>query len=96
MSLDKCLNSSYSTLCTYLTNQHNRNKRRKIKPAKLVPISFVDLKVKRKKYTYFTFKALFDSGASCTLASKTKVRHLKKTRNGITTDNTAARKFSAN
>ena len=48
------------------------------------------------KDTYITFKALFDSGASCTLASEDTVRHLKKTRNAVTTFNTASGKFSTN
>ena len=84
-SLDKCLNNLYSTLRTYLTSNHNNNKRRK-----------TELKVKREKDTYATFKALLDSGASCTLASEKAVRHLKKTKNDVTSFSTAAGSFSSN
>ena len=92
-SLDKCLNNSYSILRTYLTSHHNNNKRRKTEPVKLVPISFIELKVKREKDTYATFKAQLDSGASCTLASEEAVRHLKKNKNDVTSFKTAAGSF---
>ena len=45
-SLDECLNTLY-TMCTYLKDQENNNKRQRTKLTKLVPISFVELKVKR-------------------------------------------------
>ena len=80
----------------YLTRQHNKNKHRKTKPAKLVPISFINSKVKREKDMYVTFKSLLDSGASCTLASEAVVHHLKKTRNDFILFKTAAGKFSTN
>ena len=63
---------------------------------KLVLITFVNLKVKREKDMYVTFKALLDSGASCTLASEAKVCHLKKTKNDIASFKTAAWNFSTN
>ena len=93
-SFDKCLNSSYSTLHTYLTSQHNNNKRRKTEPVKLAPITFIDLKVKREKDMYATFKALLDSGASCTLASEEAVCHLKKAKSDVTSFKLAAGNFS--
>ena len=65
----------------------------KTEPAKLVPISFINLKVKQEN---FTFKALFDSGASCTLSPEATVRHLKKTRNDTTAFSTPAEKFATN
>ena len=64
---------------TYLKGQHNENKRQRTEPTKLVPISFIELKIKREKDEYVTLKALFDSGASSTLVSQGSVRHLKKT-----------------
>ena len=59
-------------------------------------VSFIDSKVKRKKDTYITFKALLDSGASCTLATKAVVRYLKKTKDDITSFKTAMGAFSTN
>ena len=47
-SLDECLNNSY-TMRTYLKGQYNNNKRQHTEPTKLVPISFVELKIKEKK-----------------------------------------------
>ena len=47
-SLDECLNNLY-TMRTYLKGQHNNNKRQRSEPTKLVPISFVELKLKREK-----------------------------------------------
>ena len=61
-----------------------------------MPVSSIDLKVKRKKCAYITFKALLDSGASCTLATKAVVRHLKKTKNDVTSFKTAMGTFSTN
>ena len=43
-----------------------------------------------------TFKALLDSGASCTLASEKAVCHLKKTKSDVTSFKTAAGNFSTN
>ena len=45
---------------------------------------------------YVTFTALLDSGASYTLASKTVVRHLKKTKIDVTLFKTAEGNFSTN
>ena len=47
-SLDECLNNLY-TMHTYLEGQHNKNKRQCTEPTKLVPISFVELKIKIEK-----------------------------------------------
>ena len=77
-SLDECLNNLYS-IHTYLKGQYNNNKRQRTEPTKLVPISFVELKIKQEKDKYVFLKALFDSGASSTLVSQAAVRHLKKT-----------------
>ena len=77
-SLDECLNNLY-TLRTNLKGQHNKNKRQGTEPAKLVPISFVELKIKREKNEYVFLKELFDLGASAMLVSQTAARHLNKT-----------------
>ena len=69
---------------TYLTSQNNNNKRRKTEPVKLVPITFIDLKVKCEKDMYTTFKGLLDSGASYTLVSEESVRHLNKKKSDVT------------
>mgnify|MGYP001305157055 FL=1 len=61
-----------------------------------MPVSFIDLKVKRKKDTYVTFKALLDSRASCTLATNAVVCHLKKTKDDVTSFKTAMGTFSTN
>ena len=45
---------------------------------------------------YVTFKALLNSGESCTLASKAAVFHLKKTKNDVTLFKTATGNFSTN
>ena len=74
MSLDECLNNSY-TMRTCLKGQQNKNKRQRTNPTKLVPISFLELKIKREKNEYVTLKALFDSGASATLINQTAVKH---------------------
>ena len=50
-------------------------KRQRTEPTKLVPISFVELKVKREKDEFVTLKALFDSGAISTLVSQAAVKH---------------------
>ena len=47
MSLDECLNNS-CTMRTYLKGQQNKNKRQRTEPTKLVPISFLELKIKEK------------------------------------------------
>ena len=59
-----------------------------------MPISFVELKIKREKDEFVTLKALFDSGASLTLVSQAAVKHLKKTVTKETVFSTAARNFS--
>ena len=56
----------------------------------------MDLKVNCEKDMHVNFKALFDSGASCTLASKATVIHLKKIRNDVTLSKTTAGSFSTN
>ena len=62
-SLDECLNTLY-TMRTYLKDQQNKNKRQCTEPRKLVPISFVELKIKREKANYIFLKALINSGTS--------------------------------
>ena len=47
-SLDECLTMSYTTR-TYLKGHQNPNKRQRTEPTKLVPISFIELKIKREK-----------------------------------------------
>ena len=76
-SPDECLHKSYS-MHTYLKGQCNKNKRQRIEPTKLVPISFVELKIKGEKNKYVFLKALFDSGAIATLVNQSSVRHLKR------------------
>ena len=66
-------------MCTYLKGQYNKNKRKRTEPTKLVPISFVELKIKQEKDDYIFFKALFNLGARSTLVSQAAVRHLKET-----------------
>ena len=44
-SLDECSNTLY-TMRNYLKGQYNKNKRQRTKPTKLVPISFIELKIK--------------------------------------------------
>ena len=44
-SLDGCLNTS-STMRTYLKVQYNKNKMQRTEPTKLVPFSFIELKIK--------------------------------------------------
>ena len=92
-SLDECLNNSY-TIRTYLKGHQNKNKRQRTEPTKLVPISFLELKIKREKNEYSPLKALFDSGASVTLINQTAVKHLKKAVTKSTLFSTAAGIFS--
>ena len=80
----------------YLTSQHNNNKSKKTEPVKQVPITFIILKIKHENDTYATFKALLDSGASCTLTSEESVRYLKKTKSDVTSFKTAAGNFLIN
>ena len=75
-SLDKCLNTSMTSMRTYLKS--HPNKRQKIVPVPLIPITFVEPKIKRENNTYATLKTLLDSGASSTLITSEVVRHLKK------------------
>ena len=77
-TLDECSNILHS-MRTYLKGQHNENKRQRTEPTKLVPISFIELKIKREKNEYVTLKTLFDSGASSTLVSRAAFKHPKKT-----------------
>ena len=55
------------------------HKRQKIELVTLIPITFVELKVKQENETYTTLKTLVDSGATSTLITSNAVRHLKKT-----------------
>ena len=55
-SLDECLNILHM-MRTYLKGQHNKNKRQRTEPTKLVPISFIQLTIKREKDEYVTLKA---------------------------------------
>ena len=77
-SLNECLNNSY-TMRTYLKGKCAKNKRQCTDPTKLVPIIFVELKIKQEKDEYILLKAIFYSGASSTLDSQAAVRHLEKT-----------------
>ena len=79
---------------TYLKGHLNPNKRYRTEPTKLVPISFIELKVKREKEEFSTLKALLDSGASSTLVSQAAVKHLEKTVTKETVFSTAAGNFS--
>ena len=81
-------------MSNYLKGQLNKNKRQRTEPTKLVPISFIELKIKREKNDYVTLKALFDSGASSTIIEQSAVRHLKKTVTEGTVFSTAAGNFS--
>ena len=92
MSLDQCLNNLY-TMRTYLKGQQNKNKRQCTDPTKLVPISFLELKIKREKGKFLTLKALFDSGASAKLINQTAVKHFKKTVTTSTLFSTTAGNF---
>ena len=65
-----------TSLQTYLKS--HPNKRQKIEPVTLIPITFVELKVKQENDTYATLRTLLDSGASSTLVNAKAVRHLKK------------------
>ena len=61
---------------TYLKS--HPHKIQKIEPVTLIPITFVELKVKQENKTYATFKTLLDSGSSSTLITTKAVWHLKK------------------
>ena len=74
-SLDECLNTSMTSIRTYL--KIHPHKRQKIEPVTLIPITFVELKVKQEKKTYATLKTILDSWASSTLITAKAVRHLK-------------------
>ena len=47
-SLDECLNSSFA-MSNYMKCHKNQHKRQRTEPTKLVPISFIKLKIKREK-----------------------------------------------
>ena len=64
-------------------------------PVPLIPIMFVELKVKRENNTYATLKTLLDSGASATLITSKAVRHLKKTSCEKTSFDCVAGSFSS-
>ena len=82
-----------TTIRTYLKS--HPNKRQKIVPVPLIPITFVELKVKRENNTYATLKTLLDSGASATLITSKAVRHLKKTSCEKTSFDCVAGSFSS-
>ena len=64
-SLDECLNNSY-TMRTYLKGQCNKNKRQRKEPTKLVPISFVELKINKKNANlYFSKRSLTQVPSQC-------------------------------
>ena len=77
MSLDKCLDTSMTSIRTYLKS--HPHKRQKVEPITLIPITFVELKVKQENNAYATLKTLLDSGASCTLITAKAVKHLTVT-----------------
>ena len=64
---------------TYLKTQYNKNKRQCTEPTKLVPISFVELKMKQEKDEYIFLKKLFDLGTSSMLVSQAAFRCMKNT-----------------
>ena len=80
-SLDECFNSLY-TMHTYLKDQYNKNKRQHTEPTKLVPISFVELKIKQEKdYCIFSKHSLTQAPAQHWSANKpldTRKRPLRK------------------
>ena len=76
-SLDECLNTSMTSIRTYLKS--HPNKRQKFKPVTLIPITFVELKVNQESDTYATLRKLLDYGARFTLITAKAVQHLKKT-----------------
>ena len=82
-----------TSIRTYLKS--HENKRQKIEPITLVPITFVELKVKREKDNYATLKTLLDSGASSTLITAKAVKHLKTTTCEKNTFNCVAGDFSS-
>ena len=63
-----------TSICTYLKRPHNGYK---IEPVSLIPITFVELKVKQENETYATLKTLLDYGASSTLITDKAVQHLR-------------------
>ena len=96
MSLDQCINKSYTSLRTYLNSPENPNKRIKITPVHTVPIVFVDLKIKRENNKTVSLRTLLDSGASCSVISEKAVHHLKKTKDESTSFCTMAGTFNTN
>ena len=87
------LNTSY-TMCAYLKGQYNKNKRQRTEPTKLVPISFIEIKIKQEKNDYIFLKALFDLGTISTLIIQSSVRHLKKSVTKSTVFHTTVGNFS--
>ena len=79
---------------TYLKGHQNKHKRQCTEPTKLVPISFLELKIKREKNEYSPLKVLFDSDDSTTLINQTAVKHLKTMVTKSTLFSTAAGHFS--
>ena len=96
MSLDQCINKSYTSLRFYLNSPENKNKRIKIEPVETVPIIFVELKIKRENNQTVTLRTLLDSGASCSVISDKAVHHLKKTKDESTSFSTMAGTFNTN
>ena len=74
-SLDTFSNTHMTSICTHLKS--HPHKRLKIEPVTLIPITFIELKVKQENETYSTFKIL-DSGGSSTLITAKAVQHFKK------------------
>ena len=81
-------------MSNYLKGHYNQNKRQRIDTTKLVPISFIELRINKDKNKYVTLKALFDSGASSTIIEQAAVKHLKRTVTKTTVFSTAAGNFS--
>ena len=96
MSLDQCINTSYTSLRTYLNSPKNNNKRIKIESVNIVPIVFVELKIKRENNQTVILRTLLDSGASCSVISDKAVHYLKKTKDKSTSFSTMAGTFNMN
>ena len=80
----KCLTTSMTSIHTYLKS--HPHKRQKIKPVTLIPITFVELKVKQENKTY---------AAGSTLIIEKAVQHLKMTTCKKTSFNCMAGNFSS-
>ena len=58
-SLDECLNTSMTSMHTYLKS--HPHKRQKIEPVTLLSITLVELNIKRENKSYSSLKTLLDS-----------------------------------